>query len=41
MNVSVIPFRKEEALVAALRAIGRWDFKDNTRDYSIGAREEN
>jgi hypothetical protein len=37
MNVSVIPFRKEDALVAALGAIGRWDFKDNTRDYFIGA----
>jgi predicted nucleic acid-binding protein len=40
MNVSVIPFRKEEALVAALGAIGRWDFKDNARDYSIGATAE-
>jgi hypothetical protein len=37
MNVSVIPFRKEDALVVALGAIGRWDFKDNTRDYFIGA----
>jgi tRNA(fMet)-specific endonuclease VapC len=37
MNVSIIPFRKEEALVAALGAIRRWDFKDNARDYPIGA----
>ena len=40
MNVSVIPFRKEDALVVALGAIGRWDFKDNARDYSIGATAE-
>jgi tRNA(fMet)-specific endonuclease VapC len=37
INVSVVPFGKEEALTAALTAIGRWDFKDNARDYSIGA----
>ena len=40
MNVSVVPFGKEEALTAALAAIGRWDFKDNARDYSIGATAE-
>lgn len=40
MNITIIPFSKEEALVAALKAIGRWDFKDNARDYSIGATAE-
>jgi len=37
MNISIVPFGKDEALTAALAAIGRWDFKDNARDYSIGA----
>ena len=40
MNVSIVPFGKEEALKAALAAIGRCDFKDNARDYSIGATAE-
>ena len=40
MNVSVIPFDREEVLVATVGAIGRWDFKYNARDYSIGATAE-
>ncbi len=36
LNVTVIPFGKEEARKAAQAPIGIWDFKENARDYAIG-----
>lgn len=37
MNVTIIPFGKDEALEAAKRSISNWDFSENARDYAIGA----
>lgn len=37
MNLTVIPFGKDEASKAAKIAIGNWDFSENARDYEIGA----
>ena len=37
MNVTVVPFRMEEASEAASSAIGKWDFSENARDYALGA----
>ncbi len=37
MNVSVIPFGKDEAAEAARGTIRNWDFSENARDYAIGA----
>lgn len=37
MNVIIVPFGKDEAIEAAHGSIGNWDFKENARDYAIGA----
>ncbi len=37
MNISIVPFGKDDAAEAASGFIGNWDFKDNARDYTIGA----
>lgn len=37
MNISIVPFGKDDAAEAVRGSIGNWDFKDNTRDYAIGA----
>ena len=37
MNVTIVPFGKDEAVEAAQGSIGNWDFSENARDYAIGA----
>lgn len=37
MKVTIIPFGKDEAALAAKASIGNWDFSENARDYTIGA----
>jgi predicted nucleic acid-binding protein len=37
LNVQVIPFDQKCAKIASKSAIGRWDFKNNARDYMIGS----
>lgn len=37
MNISIVPFGKDDAAEAARGPIGNWDFSDNARDYAIGA----
>jgi len=37
MNISVVPFGRDEAVEAAHRSIENWDFSENARDYAIGA----
>jgi hypothetical protein len=37
LKIQVIPFDRECAKIASKSAIGRWDFKDNARDYMIGS----
>lgn len=36
-SISASPYSEEAAVIAAQNAAGRWDFKENARDYSIGA----
>lgn len=37
MDITIVPFGKEEAVEAARGSIGNWDFSENARDYAIGA----
>ena len=37
MNITILPFGKEEATIATKGSIGKWDFSENARDYTIGA----
>ena len=37
MNVTVIPFGRDEVAEAARQSVGNWDFSDNAHDYVIGA----
>ncbi|MBI4814359.1 MAG: type II toxin-antitoxin system VapC family toxin [Methanobacterium sp.] len=37
MNISVVPFGKQDAFEVANASIGRWDFSENAHDYAIGA----
>lgn len=36
-GITVVPFNAEIARVSARSAVGRWDFKEKARDYTIGA----
>lgn len=37
MNITIVPFGKNEAAQAARGSLGNWDFSENARDYAIGA----
>ncbi len=37
MNITIVPFGKNEAAAAARGSLGNWDFGENARDYAIGA----
>jgi len=37
MNITIVPFGKNEAAKAAHGSLGNWDFSENARDYAIGA----
>ena len=37
MNITIVPFGKNEAAHAARGSLGNWDFSENARDYAIGA----
>jgi hypothetical protein len=37
MNISVVPFGKQEAVKAVNASVGRGDISENAHDYAIGA----